>query len=162
MNAVYTNDDETETLGNKLSDIDNKIDDNVNKIGVLNTSLSEITNRFQTKKYVAVGDSITVGFVPKPYATLVGEQCNLQVVNLGISGSSMGENGTSPSPVCDRLNTIPSDASIISIVVGTNDFGYNTPIGMSGDTSNTTFYGATRNVCEYLQANFTNAQVYNL
>jgi hypothetical protein len=41
MNAVYTKDDESETLGNKLADIDNQIDNNTNKLGVLNTQLSE-------------------------------------------------------------------------------------------------------------------------
>lgn len=43
MNAVYTKDDESETLGNKLSDIDNTLDDNINKIGVLNTSMENVT-----------------------------------------------------------------------------------------------------------------------
>lgn len=45
MNAVYTKDDETETLGNKLSDIDDKIDDNINKIGDLeNLTTTDNTN----------------------------------------------------------------------------------------------------------------------
>jgi lysophospholipase L1-like esterase len=73
-----------DTINSNFQTVANAIDDNINKIGDLNTSLSGVTNRFQTKKYVAMGDSITVGFVDKPYATLVGEQCNLQVVNLCI------------------------------------------------------------------------------
>lgn len=122
------------------------------------SQLADMMTRFKTKKYVAMGDSITVGFVTKPYATLVGKKLNINVVNLGISGSSMGVNGTSPSPIVQRLDTIPKDANIISVFAGTNDFGYNTAIGKSGDTA-TNFYGSVDTICKYLLTNFPTSQI---
>lgn len=166
LNSTITNADgkiqEMTEWVNKNGDVvnlNNRVTTTEGKLNIVSASLAEMTTRFKTKKYVAIGDSITVGFVTKPYATLVGEKLNINVVNLGISGSSMGVNGTSPSPIVQRLDTIPKDANIISVFAGTNDFGYNTAIGKSGDTS-TNFYGSVDTICKYLLTNFPTSQIF--
>lgn len=131
------------------------------KIGQVNEQLAEsMQGRFRTKKYVAVGDSITVGFVTNPYATIVGEKLNMTVVNMGVSGSSIAQNTTSPDHIIDRIDTIPVDADIISIFAGTNDFGHNSFAGHYGVDGDNTLYGAMKTIIEYVLQNYPNAQLF--
>ena len=139
--------DGTTKLTKKMSDINSSLEQN-------------IQGRFRTKKYVAVGDSITVGFVTKPYASIVGEKLNMNIVNMGISGSAIAKNGISPDSIVDRINTVPTDADLISIFAGTNDFGGNSFSGNYGSTEKNTMYGAMKTILEYLLQNYPKAQIF--
>lgn len=132
-----------------------------NDIDRIDAQLEEsMQGRFRTKKYVAVGDSITVGFVDKPYATLVGEKLNMTVVNMGVSGSSIAQNTTSPDHIVDRISTIPLDTELISIFAGTNDFGHNSIAGHYGIAGDNTLYGAMKTIIEYVLQNYPEAQLF--
>lgn len=130
----------------------------------LNTLVSKVNNivqsRFSSKKYVAIGDSITVGFVDKPYATLVAETMNMTVVNMGVSGSAIAVSNDKSDSMYERRESIPEDASVISIFGGTNDFGHNSSMGASGSTSFYDFYGAFRMLIEWIQENRPNAVLF--
>lgn len=92
---------------------------------------------FKGKKIACLGDSITWGYdgagtgqtqVAKPWVEQLKEKCGFaEAVNLGISGSSMG-NYSDRNPMFKRVNTIPEDADVISIMGLTNDFSLNPPL----------------------------------
>ena len=125
------------------------------------SDITKLKGRFVGKKYVAVGDSITVGFVDKPYATLVGEHLGLTVVNQGVAGSRYTKAEDKTDSVVERLENIPSDADIISVFAGTNDFGHGMLMGKGSDLNSVeNFYGAVNHVANYLLTNFPNAQIF--
>ena len=131
------------------------------RLDSVDSQLEHIANtRFSKKKYVAIGDSITAGFVDKPYATLVGEVMDMTVVNLGVSGSAITVVNDRTDSIYERRGDIPEDADIISIFGGTNDFGHNSAMGMSGSTSFYEFYGAFRMLIEWIQQNRPNATLF--
>ena len=136
-----------ETLGKRLDGVDSQLEH------IANT-------RFSKKKYVAIGDSITVGFVDKPYATLVGEVMDMTVVNLGVSGSAITVANDRTDSIYERRGDIPEDADIISIFGGTNDFGHNSFMGQSNSASFYEFYGAFRMLIEWIQQNRPNATLF--
>lgn len=120
---------------------------------------TKVYGRFMGKNYTAVGDSITYGFVTTPYCIEVGQQLQLGTVNnLGVSGSALTQVSGRTDSVSERLATIPINSDLVSILIGTNDFGHNSPMGQSGDTSSSTFYGAMDYVCNYLLTNLPTTQ----
>lgn len=120
------------------------------------------------KKYVACGDSFTEGdFNNSPvsdnqfedglyagcnkvYPYYIGRRNNMEVINLGICGSTLTNGGS--NPLCCRLDAIPLDADYITIKIGINDGvkHQKMPLGTIDDTENTTFYGAWNCMLDYL------------
>ena len=136
-----------------------------NKLNELSDDTSQLNSgRFKQKKYVAVGDSITVGFVDKPYATIVGETMDLNVVNMGVSGSAVTVTSDRDDSIYKRRSEIPEDADIISIFGGTNDFGHNSPMGIYDNKDSGgffyNFYGAYYNLIKWIQENRPKAQLF--
>ena len=123
----------------------------------------ENSTDFSKKKYTAIGDSITYGFTPYtnnvqmkiPYSNQVGNILGLnQTYNLGISGSSLSN---FRHGMAGRLNSIPNDSTIISVMGGTNDHSNSCPLGTINDSDDSTVYGALNVICEYIKTNFPNA-----
>lgn len=136
-----------------------------NSISSINASLSDmenIVNRYKGKKYVAVGDSITYGFVDNPYSKLVGQILGMNYVNMGVSGSLITVDPAKTDSIFERRSTIPTDADVISIFGGTNDFGHTVvDMGMFGDTTyNLGFYGTVYALCQWLLENRPNAKIF--
>jgi lysophospholipase L1-like esterase len=111
---------------------------------------SKLHGRLTGKKANFLGDSITWGYSPvddgsqlaNPFPTLVGTNLGLSTVrNYGVSGSTMsGTTGT--SKFVDRYSGMDSDADLIFVLGGTNDWALSYLIGTISDTSSSTFYGA--------------------
>lgn len=95
-----------------------------------------------------VGDSITRGTAMEPgnpiYWEIVNEKLQFkEVTGLGINGSCYSvtsEYGLRTEPLPTRYQTIPQ-VDIIFILLGTNDFNMNTPLGTIEDKEDISFYG---------------------
>lgn len=162
QNAINTSNE----YADKLKEGTEKIElQYANKLNELTNDTSKLNSgRFRQKKYVAVGDSITVGFVDKPYATIVGETMDLNVVNMGVSGSAVAVTADRDDSIYKRRAEIPEDADIISIFGGTNDFGHNSPMGIYDNKDSSgffyNFYGAYYNLIKWIQENRPKAQLF--
>ena len=105
---------------------------------------------WENKTATCVGDSITYGSgtTDSPnniYATLLKDLLSLSsVTRMGVAGSCVSATsnyGQSNSPLINRYGNIPN-TDIITIFMGTNDYGHNTPLGTIADTTDISFYGA--------------------
>ncbi len=114
------------------------------------------------KIVAGLGDSITYGFIPRNapgypgklnswlplIATELGAKGHL---NYGISGSTLGDNGTGAnSPMTKRYGDMNDSADLIIVMGGTNDVRKGVPLGQFGDVNDLTFYGALYVLCEGL------------
>lgn len=112
------------------------------------------------KIIAALGDSITYGFIPRnydgypgqlqSYLPLIAEELGASYLNYGISGSTLGDNGSDPvqnSPFTQRYATMSDDADLVIVMGGTNDCRKNVPLGVFGDTTDKTFFGALYVLC---------------
>jgi len=103
----------------------------------------------------ALGDSITYGekvsSQEKVYLSLLGTMFGAgKVYNYGLSGSAIA--GNHPLRFVDRFRAMDPDADLIIVFGGTNDYGFNTPLGAMGDTTVDTFYGGLNlMMCEMMQ-----------
>lgn len=98
------------------------------------------------KTAVCVGDSITAGSgTTKIYYNVLKDLLDLKsVTGMGVAGSCVSATsnyGTSNSPLINRYQNIPN-ADLITIFMGTNDYGHNTPLGTIADSTDVSFYGA--------------------
>ena len=83
------------------------------------------------------------------------------MVNQGVAGSRYTKAEDKTDSIVERLENIPSDADIISVFAGTNDFGHGMLMGKSSDLSSVeNFYGAVNHVANYLLTNFPNTQIF--
>lgn len=101
---------------------------------------------WENKTAVCVGDSITAGSgTTKIYYNILNELLSFtSVQGMGVAGSCVSATsnyGTSNSPLIHRYQNIP-DKDLITIFMGTNDYGHNTPMGTIADTTDISFYGA--------------------
>ena len=142
---------------------------NVNLFNTLNEKINGLSSqleqfmysRFKGKKIVFLGDSITVGFVDKPFANLVAENMGMTLVNLAVSGSHVTyENDEVVKSIFVQRGDIPTDADLICIAGGTNDFGHNKPIGISSSDNFYDFYGAYKIMIDWIQENRPNATLF--
>ena len=100
-----------------------------------------------------LGDSITEGCGTSGpgycFADLLASEYGILTVNHGISGTRIARQRVpSDEPrfdldFCSRVPELDSDADVIMVFGGTNDFGHgDVPLGTINDRDNTTFYGA--------------------
>lgn len=106
-----------------------------------------IEPRWNGAKAAFVGDSITSGVNTDSeniYYKLIDSLVGFSNVYAdGIAGCTLSASSTSTyTPVTQRLGSIPTDMDLVVIFAGTNDWGYNTPIGTISDTTDVSFYGA--------------------
>lgn len=104
------------------------------------------------KKYAALGDSITYGYIPRnyegypgqldSYAKLTAQALGMTFVNYGYSGDTIAAVGDITNPMSVRYTQLPDDADLITVMGGTNDIRLGVPTGQMSDRTNTTFYGA--------------------
>lgn len=105
------------------------------------------------KKINFMGDSITEGVgtssPDKVYPYLIAQKTGAICRNYGISGTRIAMQTKPSEPpsfdlnFCMRVAEMDSDADIVCIFGGTNDFGHgDAPIGEMSDRTNKTFYGA--------------------
>lgn len=117
--------------------------------------LANSVNPFKGLRYVALGDSITYGFIPRnyagypgqldSYAKLAAQKLGMTFDNYGISGSTLASNPSNPtanSPMSRRYMNMPNDADVISVMGGTNDIRKGITLGTFTDRTDSTYYGA--------------------
>lgn len=135
-----------------------------------------IKSYFNSKKLVAIGDSITYGTHNAgnitPWCERLATMLNMTFVNYGIGGSELAKNKTDGSynPMCIRYADMDDDADLIIVAGGTNDWahiGGNTAAGESeyqmgnfGDTEITTFYGALDTMCKGLLEKYVGKTIF--
>ena len=116
------------------------------------------------KSAVFVGDSITAGTNcdGETYWELLKEALELgSVTDMGIAGScisSTSDYGLENSPLINRFDSIP-EADLISIFMGTNDYGHDTPLGTIDDMEDVSFYGALNVILSALKVKYPNATI---
>ncbi len=134
----------------------------VNKTNLRIGQPNYIKSYFNGKKAVFIGDSITAGYslvvTEKPFPAIVSSNLNMSHVNYGIGGSEIAQfeaGNNTYNPMCIRYADMDDDADLIIIAGGTNDWSHNhTQLGVMGDTSINTFYGALDTMCKGLLAKY--------
>ena len=146
---------------------------NANMSAIVNVDtgekILEIINDSGFSHYHALGDSITKGefggALGKQYWTYMNELCEIANTTAdGVNSTclSTGDGNATIESNCgiNRLTNIPVDADLISIFMGTNDFGRGHALGTIDDTETNTFYGALKYTCNYMLTNHSNACVF--
>ena len=110
----------------------------------------------------ALGDSITAGkgvsSANQTYAALLGKKMGALVVrNYGLEGSCMA--GAHPLRFLDRYTAMDRNANVILVFGGTNDYGFDTPLGSYGDRMQDTFYGGINQLMCGLQQMYPEADI---
>ncbi len=124
----------------------------------------ETTGPWTGTNGVFVGDSITYGTncEGSTYWELLGEALGFEnVTGLGVPGSCISgtsDYGANNSPLIDRYDEIP-EADLISIFMGTNDYGHDTPLGTIDDETDVSFYGALNVIIPALLEKYPNSTI---
>ena len=124
------------------------------------------------KKMNILGDSITYGFgIDNPddiFPNLIQKKGDLPAVrNYGVCATRIArQKYPSDDPMADRdfcmrCETMDTDADIVCVFGGTNDYGHgDAPIGKTSDKTPDTFCGALNYLIQYLKRNFPNAFIF--
>jgi len=100
-----------------------------------------------------LGDSITAQNKWQPYVcTLTG----LTVKNDGVGGTLLSGSGTTAMVSDTRINALDANASIVSVLGGTNDWASNVVLGLQNSTDITEFYGALNVLIQKLLTKYPN------
>lgn len=127
---------------------------------LLRISTSQSTNdfSFEGKKFASYGDSITS--MNKWQEYLVS---NLGVThtNLGVGSSYVSSFDKWATSMSDdaRLNKIPEDTDIITIMGGTNDWAGRINIGTLEDATRETFIGGYKYIIEHVMSRIPSARI---
>lgn len=113
-----------------------------------------------------VGDSITFGVGTEKEEDLYWRRLEktlefTEVTGLGVKGSCVSAASTmgmQSGPLAKRVTQFP-DVDVLFIFLGTNDYGFDTPMGTMADTMDLSFYGAWNYTLKYLKENRPNTQV---
>lgn len=105
-------------------------------------------DKLMGKKWCFIGDSIsdTDGGrtrTTKFYSEFIQDETGVELYNWNGNGTGYVKSYGEQNGIIDRLDDIPADTDIITILAGTND---TVAIGQLGDTSRDTFYGAVDTV----------------
>ena len=117
---------------------------------------------WQGKKWIAYGDSITQGGLWEPY---VCDRLGLILTNAGLGSSCVADvDGATVASFTnsDRISALPTDADVVTIMGGTNDYGNNVPIGdtpTSTPFDKTKFKGALCETINLIQTRCPNALI---
>ena len=161
-------------LINKFYDEDLSVDEN-NLSSDLLLKINSTSTTIAGKTINFLGDSITYGFdgtnstrVSKPYPTIVGEILGAKINNYGMSGSTIGGDGKT-STEYNVLGNTPmniryadmANADYVLVLGGVNDYTVDRriPLGIKGDTTNLTFYGALKILIEGLIRKYPNSRI---
>ena len=130
-----------------------------------NTLQNIISHPYTNKNVLFIGDSITYGAnTTKTYHAYLNEMIQFSSYSSnGISGrcySVTSNYETRNNPLAQNIQSIDiSNKDLITIFMGTNDFGHNTPLGEITDTTDVSFYGAINYVINYIITNNPSARL---
>ncbi len=113
-----------------------------------------------------MGDSITDDiYIPRHYYNVITEKYpEITIRNYGICGTRIGGHrvcGEDHLMMCRRYREM-EPADVISVWGGVNDWGQEnpTPLGVMGDDTEETFYGALEILCRGLQETFPESKLF--
>lgn len=135
---------------------------------------------WKRRKWVAIGDSITYGthsnesgdpaFTRDPktgWAAVCSELIGHNLINLSVPG--MGFVHPAPTPLAEDADLIDvltnhddayTDAELVTVMLGTNDYGHDQPIGTMSDTSATvSIYGRIKLIIETIKTKCPSARL---
>ena len=127
---------------------------------------------FSSLTWAAFGDSITYGELPlsagaqmpDPYVKLVSEALGIgSYTNFAKGGATWNDTGNRPEwrpCMTNEILSYTGNADIISVMLGTNDFTYPSPLGEMGDKTTASVYGSLYLVAEHLTKNHKDAFVF--
>lgn len=116
------------------------------------------------KAYYAIGDSITSGSYSEngqgypvsnaewSYPRRLGTEFGFTVHNLAVPGNKLAD-------MITQAGSVGSDANLVTISGGTNDYLNDTPLGDISDAGSSTVYGALKTIVETVAANAPNARI---
>lgn len=116
-------------------------------------------NHLNGKKVVFYGDSITA---QNKFPVIVKEYYGINAVNRGIGGSTIFYRSDSDMSSDTRINNIPSDADIVIVMGGTNDWGkiqIENELTYSNGFDRTKFKGAIAYIVQHIQTQCPNAKI---
>lgn len=120
---------------------------------------------FNFRKWYAIGDSITEKNYRalKNYVDYCSEDLDINVVNLGVSGTGYKDGGSSNNTFITRLNQITSyniDTDVITVMGSINDIEFvSGNLGELGDTTTDTIYGSVYTFFNTLFTKFNGVRV---
>ena len=117
---------------------------------------STINDRWSGVNANFLGDSIVEGKAGN-FVNVISDYLQLGTVrNYGIGGSRMAssDRDNEYTPVCKLYSTVNTDADIIYVAAGTNDYSGQIPLGESNSTDITTFNGALNVTMQGLRSMF--------
>ena len=112
-------------------------------------------NKWLGKKWLCIGDSITTDedvYARNGYAKLISRELGMILTNIAVSGKVMNWG-------YEQLDNYNDNFDLITVMLGTNNQGYNCGIGSLNDTdyqngtynSNNSFYAQTQLMVEKLK-----------
>ena len=119
-------------------------------------------------EWVAFGNSITYGYQvggnEQAYPARVARVSSLRANNYGESGRvvATGASGATVPDArsfCNYYTSLPSGASLVTVFGGVNDFLLGVPLGSSGSTDKSTFYGALNVLAEGLKSRYPSSRI---
>ena len=119
-------------------------------------------------EWVAFGNSITYGFGvggnDQAYPARVARVSSLRANNYGESGRvvATGASGATVPDArsfCNYYTSLPSGASLVTVFGGVNDFLLGVPLGSSGSTDKSTFYGALNVLADGLKTRYPSGRI---
>jgi hypothetical protein len=90
-------------------------------------------------KWAALGDSLTA---QNTWTAQITSEFGLALTNLGIGGTLVAGSGENAMHQDVRVNAIPTDAALVTVLGGTNDWAQNTAIGADNSSNTAEFAGA--------------------
>lgn len=129
------------------------------ELKVNHTQESASDSHLNGKKVVFYGDSITA---QNKFPVIVKEYYGMKAVNMGVGGSTIFYRSNSDMSSDTRINNIPSDADIVMIMGGTNDWGkiqIEDELIYSNGFDRTKFKGAIAYIVQHIQAQCPNAKI---
>lgn len=98
-------------------------------------------SKWKGKKWATIGDSITAGAHWQGFVVGVHQ---LSWTNFGVSGTKISGAVGDTNAMCQdtRINAVPDDFDLITLMGGTNDWAQNVPLGVIDSNDPLTFYGA--------------------
>ena len=114
-------------------------------------------NTWKGKKWLAIGDSLTDPAVASEgYPYLVSKALGLTLTNVGASGKVMNY-------FVDLIPDYANDFDLVTVLLGSNNQGYNCAIGSLNDgvdyTTNNSFYAQAQKVAEVLMEKYPTAVI---
>lgn len=111
--------------------------------------------------WTAIGDSWTEenNTASTNYVKLVENALNVEVTNLGVSGTGFKRGEANSNAYYQRVNSIPLNTDILTIMASGNDLSQGYTLGNATDTGTTTICGCINTLLDNIYLRFTGIRV---